>query len=106
MTSDKTAGGDRLDEIKKELEDKRAQWRAVRLERLALKARLEGDGLDRAAARKDKRHRELEKRQERLTTLIRHIEKRLNRAMARAAKGVGGLPVVLIALLLSGLYAV
>ncbi|MCU0846198.1 MAG: hypothetical protein MUC76_14910 [Spirochaetes bacterium] len=103
MTSDKTAGGDRLDEIKKELEDKRARWRAVRSERLAVKARLEGDGLDRSAVRKDKRHRELEKRQERLTTLIRHIEKRLNRAMARAAKG-DGLPVVFIALLLSGLY--
>ncbi len=76
----------RLAGIRKGLDEKRAEWRAVRAERLALKARLEGDGLDRAAIRKDKRHRELEKRQERLSTLIRHIEKRLNRTLAIIAK--------------------
>ncbi|HSV95471.1 MAG TPA: hypothetical protein VLM75_00910 [Spirochaetota bacterium] len=96
----------RLAGIQKELDEKRADWRAVRTERMDLKARLEGDGLDRAAIRKDKRYRELEKRQERLSTLIKHIEKRLNRTMARAAKGGGGLAVVLIALLISGLNVV
>jgi len=91
----------RLAGIQKELDEKRAEWRAVRAERLALKARLEGDGLDKAAIRKNKRYRELERRQERLSTLIKHIEKRLNRARAILAKTGAAIEGLILALALS-----
>jgi predicted nucleic acid-binding Zn-ribbon protein len=91
----------RLAGIQKELDEKRAEWRAVRTERMALKARLEGDGLGRAAIRKDRRYRELEKRQDRLATLIKHIEKRLNRARAILAKTGAAIEGLILALALS-----
>lgn len=91
----------RLAGIQKELDEKRAEWRAVRAERLAIKARLEGEGLGRAAIRKDRRYRELEKRQERLSTLIKHIEKRLNRTRAILEKSGAAIEGLLLALILS-----
>ncbi len=91
----------RLARIQKELDEKRAEWRAVRAERLALKARLEGDGLDKAAIRKNKRYRELERRQERLSTLIKHIEKRLNKTRAILVKTGTALEGILLALAIS-----
>ncbi|HNU92772.1 MAG TPA: hypothetical protein PKO25_12945 [Spirochaetota bacterium] len=94
----------RLAEIKRELDEKRAEWRAVRSERMARKAELEKEGLDRAAIRKDRLHRELEKRQARLSTLIKHIEKRLNKKRAILEKMGDSIGVAVMALILSDLF--
>ena len=91
----------RLAEIKKELDEKRAEWRAVRSERMARKAELERKGFERAAIRKDRLHRELEKRQARLSTLIKHIEKRLNKKRAILEKMGDAIEAVIMALILS-----
>ncbi len=88
-------------EIKRELDEKRAEWRAVRSERMARKAELEREGFDRAAIRKDRLHRELEKRQARLSTLIKHIERRLNKKRAILEKMGDAIEAVIMALILS-----
>ncbi len=94
----------RLVEIRKELEEKRVRWRTIRAERLALKRRFEGDNLDKATIRKDKRYRELEKSQEHLSTLIKHIEKRLNRTLAQMAKIGASIEGLVMALVLSDTF--
>lgn len=72
--------------IIEELETRRTRWRAVRDERLKLKRGLEARGLDKTSLRKDQEHRRLHKEQDRLATIIRHIEKRLNRKRANLGK--------------------
>jgi hypothetical protein len=72
--------------IIEELETRRALWRNVRDERLKLKRELEASGLDKTAVRKDLEHRRLHKEQDRLSTIIKHIEKRLNRKRANLGK--------------------
>ncbi len=79
-------GGKALAGIKEELETQRARWRAVRDERLKLKRDLESRGLDKTALRKDQEHWRLRKEQDRLATIIKHIEKRLNRKRANLGK--------------------
>ncbi|MBP7584331.1 MAG: hypothetical protein KBA61_09880 [Spirochaetes bacterium] len=73
-------------DIRKELDAHRERWRAVRNERLALKRELEAGGADAKAVRGNKNHRRLRKEQDHLATLMRHMEKRLNRKRANLAK--------------------
>lgn len=87
ITGDIESGGETaFDDIKVELESRRAQWRAVRDERLKLKRDLEARGLDKSTLRRDQEHRRLRKEQDRLATIIKHIEKRLNRKRANLGK--------------------
>ena len=74
-----------LIEIKSEILEKRAEWRSIRSERLKLKEALFGRGLDKKDVKKDKDYKRLEKAQEHLSTIIKHMEKRLNRKRARLA---------------------
>jgi len=72
-----------IEEIKADLESHRNEWRNIRNLRLRRKRSLEAEGLDKASIRKDGEHRELRKKQDHLTKVIRHIEKKLNRKIAR-----------------------
>ncbi|HNR87365.1 MAG TPA: hypothetical protein PKM65_03400 [Spirochaetota bacterium] len=65
-----------------ELRDLRASWRQVRMERLGIKRTLEGSGIDARTIRRSPAYRRLVKEQHRLSTRIRHIEKKLHRANA------------------------
>ncbi len=76
-----------MEAIKMELAIKRGEWRTLRQKKLDIKERLLADGLDKKAIRKNAAYRELEKRQEHLSTVIKHIEKRLNRALALVREG-------------------
>ncbi len=76
-------GKEKIEQIRADLESKRNEWRNIRDLRLRRKRFLEAEGSDRASIRKDREHRDLQKKQDRLAKVIRHIEKRLNRKTAR-----------------------
>ena len=78
--------GTTLADIQKELDARRARWRSVREERLRIKNELLARGADTKAVRGDREQRRLQKEQDRLATIMRHIEKRLNRKRANLAK--------------------
>lgn len=78
--------GKQFSDIQSELEHQRARWRIVRDERLKLKKELEARGLDKAAVRKDPEQKRLRKEQDHLSTIIKHIEIRLNRKRAHLEK--------------------
>lgn len=65
-----------------DMEHKRADWRRVRDDRLALKDKLLSLGMDKREIRKDPKYRELKKEQEHLTRILKHIEKRLNKKLS------------------------
>ncbi len=57
----------------------RDEWRRVREERLQFKAELSARGLEPERVRRQPQYRALQKEQQRLTTLLRHINIKLNR---------------------------
>jgi len=73
----------RIKGIVSELDRVREEWRAVRKERLRLKAELERRGMEKSEIRKHGEFKRLEKRQSHLSKVIKHIEKRLNRHSAK-----------------------
>jgi hypothetical protein len=75
-----------LADIQAEFEYQRTRWRSVREERLKLKRELEARGLDKSSVRRDLEHKRLRKEQDRLSTIIKHIEKRLSRKRANLGK--------------------
>lgn len=66
--------------LRRELDTARDEWRKVRDVRLALKEKLLSLGVAKSEIRRDKKYRELKKEQERLTGILKRLEKRLNRA--------------------------
>lgn len=74
--------------MRQEIDKWRREWRLVRDERISVKMRLAGIGLDIKAVRADRMHRELKKRQRYVSTRIKHIERRLNRRNAATRKRV------------------
>ncbi len=71
-------GNETSGDNQQELESLRLKWRAVRDSRLLLQSELLAAGLDKAAVRKNQEYRRLKKEQNRLSTLMKHIEQRLN----------------------------
>ncbi len=72
-----------LEEMRADLLRKRGEWRALRAERLARKEALLARGMDKRAVRQDAQYRRIEKAQGLLSTATKHLEKRINRAIAR-----------------------
>ena len=77
---------DNSDETLSEWDSLRLKWREVRDSRLLLKRELLKSGLEQSAVRKNREYRRLKKEQDRLSTLMKHIEKRLNKKRANFAK--------------------
>jgi hypothetical protein len=75
-----------LAEIRQELHKKREEWRRLRELKLDRKRVLAAGSLDKKQIRQDAVYRKLEKEQAHLAKVIKHIEKRLNRKMARLNK--------------------
>ncbi len=57
----------------------REEWRLVREKRLKLKEKMLTAGNDIHSIRKDREFRDLRKKQRRLSLLIKHLERRINR---------------------------
>ena len=71
------------DELKERIAELRGRWRAARDGRLSRKKDLLAGGMDAAGVRHDRTFRALVKQQRRAGTLIRQLEKKLNRKIAR-----------------------
>jgi hypothetical protein len=71
------------EELYAAIKNMRAQWRSVRSARLGRREFLAHGGIDTAALKKDMEYRRLDKQQSRLTTALKHMEKKLNRMRAR-----------------------
>jgi len=71
------------DELQKAIAEARKKWRAVRSDRLSRKKEITLPGGDMSAVRRDRRYRELKKRQRRFAARIVHLERRMNRIRAR-----------------------
>ncbi len=61
----------------------REEWKKTRRERLALSRQMALTGAVPSSIRRDAVFRKLRKRQKRISVLIRHIEKKINRLRAR-----------------------
>lgn len=68
--------------LRGEIDKWRREWRLVRDERMSVKIRLAGLGLDAVAIRADRQYRALKKRQRHISTRIKHMERRLHRRNA------------------------
>jgi hypothetical protein len=66
-------------EMRREMDKTRDDWRKVRDVRLALKEKLLSLGVEKREIRRDKKYRALKKEQERLSGVLKRLEKRLNR---------------------------
>lgn len=73
-------------EIRETLQKKREEWRKIRNEKLGIKELCLSRGMDKKEIRKDRAYKNLDKKQQRLSTLIKHIEQRLNRKLAKIAQ--------------------
>jgi len=62
----------------------RAEWRGVRNLRLELRDSLISGGMTRQELRKERAYRELKKKQQHLSRIIRHLEKKYNRKRSAA----------------------
>jgi hypothetical protein len=78
-----TAGIMKEEEIRKNIDIARGEWRRARDSKLSRKRELLAGVADGAAARRDRTYRDLRKEQRRCTVAIRHLERRLNRNRAR-----------------------
>lgn len=65
--------------LEEERDELRKRWRMARERRLALKQEMMERGTGLESIRKDKEYRKLKKEQARLSVLIKHIEKKINR---------------------------
>lgn len=79
-----------LSDIQHEMALKRVEWRKIRDERLDVKEQLLKQGMDKRAIKKNAAYKGLEKEQHHLSTVIKHIEKRLNRKIAALARNERG----------------
>lgn len=61
----------------------REEWKKTRREKLALSRQMAHTGAALSSIRRDAVFRTLRKRQKRISVLIRHIEKKINRLRAR-----------------------
>lgn len=69
--------------IKDDIPITRDEWRRVRSEKLTRKSDLVALGYDKRKIRKDKIYKKLRKEQDRLSKLLRHAEKRVNRVVPK-----------------------
>lgn len=74
--------GERVSQLRLEMEKKRDEWRRVRDDRLGLKEKLLSLGMDKREICRDKKYRALKKEQEHYTRILRHIEKQLNKELS------------------------
>ncbi len=70
---------ERIRRLARERDALRAEWRAVRGDRLALKNKLLAAGHTRNEIRKNREYRVKKKDQQRLTVLIKHREREISR---------------------------
>ena len=73
-------------ELEKQRDELRKLWRSVRDRRLSLKLGLVSRGLDIKGIREHREYRNLKKEQARLSVLIKHLEKKINKTGAAHGK--------------------
>ncbi len=78
----KTVLNNSVHNLKRDIKEKRVEWRRIRAERLARKEELESQGCDKREIRRDKVFRRLRKQQDAVSTVIKHKERVMNRKIA------------------------
>jgi hypothetical protein len=74
------------EQVRKDIARAREEWRINRDGKLSRKRELLAGSGDTAAVRRDRVYREFRKRQRHCAAIIRHLERRLNRTLAREKK--------------------
>lgn len=77
---------ERIAFLKHEVSWRRAEWQSIRQKMRKRKNDLFALQMDIAAVRRDREYRMLRKQKKRLSKEIRHLEQKINRAIARLAK--------------------
>jgi hypothetical protein len=75
------------EEMRRAIALARGEWRIARDGKLARKRELLAASADIAAVRRDRGYRDLRKKQRHCAAIIRHLERRLSRKLAREHKG-------------------
>jgi len=78
---------ERLQILIKIRSQKRAEWRAVRMDRLKIKNDLAQKGFNVTEIRKSKEYKLLKKKQKFLSKEIRHLEKKVNKILSARESG-------------------